>query len=112
MFDGETNIQMIKDVTVTNDTEGSCTFTWKYDGDADGFNVTAQADRPYPNIPPKITSSKNITIQLAPGAWYRIFVRKFKILFFFSFIYMYIFFLGLCNQKWVRRPFFFYYHKN
>lgn len=47
-------------------------FSWKYDDEADGFNVKAFAEVPYPQLPPQVTKTKNITMKLAPGVNYRV----------------------------------------
>lgn len=77
-YDGETNVVSIKDLSVTNENEDNITISWKYDEDADGYNVQTSAERPYPELPPNVTNTKNITLTLAPGANYRITVSTFQ----------------------------------
>lgn len=71
-FDGETNVVAVKDLKVTNENEDNITIAWNYDEEADGFNVQALADRPYPDLPPNVTKTRSLTMKLAPGAYYRI----------------------------------------
>lgn len=71
LYDGETIVGSINELTVQNVTDDSISLTWKYESDADGFNVKVQALRPYPNLAPRTTKTKNITLKLAPGAFYQ-----------------------------------------
>ncbi|XP_023026610.2 sortilin-related receptor [Leptinotarsa decemlineata] len=77
VFDGHTNVTVIKNLTVT-EVEDVISLSWTYDGEADGYNVVTAAERPYPNFPSRVTKTNNITLRLAPGANYRIEVNAFK----------------------------------
>lgn len=71
LYDGETVVGSINDLTIQNITDESIALSWKYEGDAEGFNVKVQALRPYPNLAPRTTKTKNITLKLAPGTFYQ-----------------------------------------
>lgn len=53
-----------------SENESTVSLSWKYDNDAEGFNVTIKSDTSYPVLPGQSTSTKNITLKLAPGAIY------------------------------------------
>ncbi|XP_057669254.1 sortilin-related receptor-like [Diorhabda carinulata] len=77
IFDGETNVSMVKNISVI-ESDDSISLKWIYDGEADGFNVRTFADRPYPDLPSRITKTTNITIKLASGTNYRFEINAFK----------------------------------
>lgn len=71
-FDGETIVEAVKDLMLLRETESNITISWKYDIEADGFNVYTSSERPYPYLPPNTTKAKTLTMTLAPGASYKI----------------------------------------
>lgn len=78
-FDGETNVESVKELKVLNENDDNITISWKYDELADGFNVHVHADRPYPNLPSNVTKLKSLTMKLAPGVDYSISVSFFTL---------------------------------
>ncbi|KAJ8982348.1 hypothetical protein NQ317_013098, partial [Molorchus minor] len=78
IFDAETLSYAVKEIRVNNVSDEGVSLSWKYDGDADGFNVTVHPDKPYPDLPPSIVKTNNITMKLAPGANYHFEINAFK----------------------------------
>lgn len=65
MFDDKTNI--IRNLSVINQTDDTITISWLYDGEADGFNIIPRTERPYPDFPMNTTKAKQFELALPPG---------------------------------------------
>ncbi|XP_050504150.1 sortilin-related receptor-like isoform X5 [Diabrotica virgifera virgifera] len=77
MFDGTSNIEGVKNIKVKEE-DDTISLTWDYSKEVEGFDVRVFTDRPYPNLPPRTTSTKNITLKLAPGVNYKVGINAFK----------------------------------
>ncbi|CAH1280545.1 unnamed protein product [Diabrotica balteata] len=77
IFDGKASIEGVKNIKVKEE-DDSISLTWDYSKEAEGFDVRIFIDRPYPNLPPRTTSSKNITLKLAPGVNYKVGIKAIK----------------------------------
>lgn len=80
IFDGETDLEPVSNLAVTDHTNHSVSLAWKY-GKVDGFVVDIEiwptGSFPYPQVPSRFTKENNIVIDnLAPGVYYAFKVRK------------------------------------
>lgn len=78
-FDGDSNIDMIRELKVMGQTNSSVSLSWTAVKGADGYNVTPEVRTPYPQLESVTTKTNSITVKnLSPGTFYIFKVRAFK----------------------------------
>lgn len=71
VFDGDVQIDMIRDLTIGNRFDNNVTLSWTYNKPYDGFIIEIEGRDPYPRIPSRNAAGTNITItDLAPSVLY------------------------------------------
>ncbi|KAF5282013.1 hypothetical protein FQA39_LY00537 [Lamprigera yunnana] len=72
VIDGDSGLlDSVTNLSITAKTSDSISLTWYYQKPIDGFVITVEAQHPYPRLPSRTTSAKNIVIdKLAPGVYY------------------------------------------
>lgn len=76
VFDGDVQIDVIRDLMVVSRSDYNVTLSWNYDKPFDGFIVEIEAREPYPRLPDRIAYRTNITVfDLAPSVIYTFKVR-------------------------------------
>ncbi|KRT81787.1 Fibronectin domain-containing protein [Oryctes borbonicus] len=79
LFDGDVQIDIIRDLTVVNHYDNNVTLSWTYSKPYDGFIIDIEVREPYPRLPSRKALITNITItHLAPAVLYTFKVRSFQ----------------------------------
>lgn len=80
IFDGETDLDPVSNLAVTDHNNHSVSLIWKYSKMVDGFVVDIEiwptGSVPYPQVPSRFSKETKILIDnLAPGVYYAFKVR-------------------------------------
>lgn len=71
LFDGDVQIDIIKDLSVLGREDTNVTLSWTYSKPYDNFIIDVEAREPYPRLPSRIGTTTNVTItHLAPAVLY------------------------------------------
>lgn len=79
IFDGDSNIDVIKNLKETGHTNSTVSLSWQAVKGADGYNITPEVRTPYPQLSAVSTKTNSITVNnLSPGTYYTFKVRAYK----------------------------------
>ncbi|XP_031339670.1 sortilin-related receptor-like [Photinus pyralis] len=79
IFDGDSDLNAVINLSVVSKTTNSISLSWQYERAVDGFTVKIEALHPYPQLPSRTTTAKNIVMDnLAPGVYYTFKVKAFR----------------------------------
>lgn len=71
LFDGDVQIDIIRDLSVLNRNDTNITLSWTYNKPYDKFIIDVEVREPFPRLPSRIATTTNFTItHLAPAVLY------------------------------------------
>ncbi|KAK9731833.1 Fibronectin type III domain [Popillia japonica] len=77
LFDGDVQIDIIRDLSVLNRNDTNITLSWTYNKPYDKFIIDVEVREPFPRLPSRIATTTNFTItHLAPAVLYTFKVRS------------------------------------